>query len=341
MITRTSARGALGPTTGSCVGWWCVGTVASRRFARAAAAADRELRYYVCNKRRPLEAGGPERACQQPSTRAEALDALVWDQLRQALLRPQMLVKGQAALGARTRQPDDELLRAQRERLERRLQSTETERRRLVDLYQMQAIDLAEFQTRQQEVTSRHRQFEQEREALLAQRQELAVNNRLAAKVDSFARRIRTGIDALDFEQRQKLVRLLVEQVRVTGPSVQIHLRIPLDEPSRRRGRFQATCELSQSAAPTGVQSIAFAFTWWRCTFRSSSARCSRPMTSTSLDGSDRAHPPSAGATPHSASPSPGRSPARTSSAGSAIRSSTVPDLIAPHRGLTSGLTVH
>jgi hypothetical protein len=27
-------------------------------------------------------------------------------------------------------------------------------------------------------------------------------------------------------------VRLLVEQVRVTGPSVQIHLRIPLDEPS-------------------------------------------------------------------------------------------------------------
>jgi hypothetical protein len=27
-------------------------------------------------------------------------------------------------------------------------------------------------------------------------------------------------------------VRLLVEQVRVTGPSVQIHLRIPLDEPA-------------------------------------------------------------------------------------------------------------
>jgi len=96
----------------------------------------------------------------------------------------------------------------------------------------MQAIELAEFQTRQQEVASRHRQFEREREALLAQHQELAVNTRLAGKVDSFARRIRKGIDALDFEQRQKLVRLLVEQVRVTGPSVQIHLRIPLDEPS-------------------------------------------------------------------------------------------------------------
>ena len=195
-------------------------------------AAEGELRYYVCNRRRALEAGGLERACPQPSTRAEALDSLVWEHLRQALLRPQILVKGQAALSARAEQPDDELLKAQLERLERRLQSTETERRRLVDLYQMQAIDLAEFQVRQHEVLSRHRQFEQEREALLTQHHELAVNNQLSHKVESFAKRIRKGLDALDFEQRQKLVRLLVEQVQVTGPNVQIHLRIPLDEPS-------------------------------------------------------------------------------------------------------------
>ncbi len=58
------------------------------------------------------------------------------------------------------------------------------------------------------------------------------MNNRLTGKVDSFARRIRQGIDALDFEQRQNLVRLLVEQVRVTGSSVQMHLRIPLDVPA-------------------------------------------------------------------------------------------------------------
>src|SRR6266568_8965575 len=135
-----------------------------------------------------------------------ALDSLVWEQLRQALLRPQVLLKGQAALSARTQQPDAELLKTQLERLERRLQGTETERRRLVDLYQMQAIELAEVQIRQHEVISRHRQFEQERQALLAQHQELAVNNRLSRKVESFARQIRQGINALDFEQRQKLV---------------------------------------------------------------------------------------------------------------------------------------
>ena len=191
----------------------------------------RELRYYVCNRRRSLEAGGPDRACPQPSTRAEELDSLVWEQLRRALLQPDVLLKGQAVLGMRTGQPDDELLSAQLKRLDRRLQQTDAERRRVVDLYQMQAIELPEFQTRHREVIDRHRQLEQEREALVRQRQELALNNRLARRVESFASRVRRGIEALDFEQRQRLVRLLVEEVRVTGPNVQIHLRIPLDEP--------------------------------------------------------------------------------------------------------------
>jgi site-specific DNA recombinase len=191
----------------------------------------RELRYYVCNRRRSLEAGGPDRACPQPSTRAEELDSLVWEHLRRALLQPDTLSKGQAVLGNRRGQPDDELLTAQLGRLDRRLQQTEGERRRVVDLYQMQAIELLEFQTRHREVIGRHRQLEQEREALVGQRRELAANNRLARKVESFAGRVRQGIDALDFEQRQRLVRLLVEEVRVTGPNVQIHLRIPLDDP--------------------------------------------------------------------------------------------------------------
>ncbi|MGH2363994.1 MAG: recombinase family protein, partial [Chloroflexota bacterium] len=188
-------------------------------------------RYYVCNRRRPLDAGGFERACPQPSIRAQALEALVWQQLRQALLRPEILLKGETVLGARTGATDDELLNAQLKRLDRRLQQTDGERRRVVDLYQMQAIELAEFQTRHREVMERRRQFEQQREALVAQHKELASRSRLAHRIHAFADRVRRGLDTLDFEQRQKLVRLLVEQVRVTGPNVEVHLRIPLDEP--------------------------------------------------------------------------------------------------------------
>ena len=191
----------------------------------------RELRYYVCNRRRSLEAGGPDRACPQPSIRAGELDSLVWQQVHAALVRPSLLVKGQSALEARAGRPDDELLKVQLKRLDHRLQQADVERRRVCDLYQMQAIELHEFQARHQEVVDRHQLLKQERDALVAQRQALAVNNRLARKVESFAERVREGIDSLDFDQRQKLLRLLVEQVRVTGPKVEIHLRIPLDEP--------------------------------------------------------------------------------------------------------------
>ncbi len=188
-------------------------------------------RYYVCNRRRPLDAGGFERACPQPSIRAQALEALVWEQLRQALLRPELLLKGETALGARIGATDDDLLNAQLKRLDRRLQQTNGERRRVVDLYQMQAIELAEFQARHDEVLDRQRQLEQQRAELVSQHKELAINNRLAQRIGAFADRVRQGLDGLDFEQRQKLVRLLIEQVRVTGPTVEIHLRIPLDEP--------------------------------------------------------------------------------------------------------------
>ena len=196
----------------------------------------RELRYYVCNRRRPLEAGGPERACPQPSTRAEGLDALVWEQLSQALLRPELLLKGEAILKARGPQPDDDLLTIQLERLDRRLQQVEGERRRVVDLYQMEAIAAEEFRARHQEVVSRQRKLQQERDELVKQRKELAAHNRLAGKVDAFAGRIRQGIENLDFEQRQRLVRLLVDEVRVTGSKVEIHVRLPLDEPPRDPG---------------------------------------------------------------------------------------------------------
>ena len=37
-------------------------------------------------------------------------------------------------------------------------------------------------------------------------------------------------IDTLDFDQKQTLLRLVVEEVHVTGWHVQIRLRIPLDD---------------------------------------------------------------------------------------------------------------
>ena len=89
------------------------------------------------------------------------------------------------------------------------------------------------------------------RESLLAQRQEPTVDNRLRRRIDSFADRATAAIDGLDFAQRQRLVRLLVEHVDVRLRALDVQLRIPLDDPegpgpaarNRRRARPRPRCQ--------------------------------------------------------------------------------------------------
>src|SRR5262249_53546596 len=69
------------------------------------------------------------------------------------------------------------------------------------------------------------------RASLAAERADLARGNRLRQSVEGFAARVAAVIDQLDPGQRQKLLRLLIEDVQVTGWHIQIRLRIPLDDP--------------------------------------------------------------------------------------------------------------
>jgi site-specific DNA recombinase len=188
-------------------------------------------RYYYCRNHDPIKAGGPDKRCPERNIRADALDTFVFDQIRVALLRPHMLTTGEQAVAARTPIPDDELLAAELARLDRRLHAIDAERRRLADLYQTALIDLPELQHRAADTDARRRNLQQRREELTSQRQNLARDNQIRNRVAAFAHRVLTVIDQLTFDQRQQLLRLVVDEVRVTGWNVTIQLRIPLDEP--------------------------------------------------------------------------------------------------------------
>ncbi len=188
-------------------------------------------RYYRCKRRDPVLAGGQDQRCREAHIRADALDDFVFDQLRCALSRPEVLVAGETALAARTPTPDDELLGATMAHLERKLELAHTERRRLADLYQAGLLEMVEVQRRVRDIDARHRQLSTQRDNLIAQREDLVADNQLRRRVADFAQRVVEALDELDFAGRQRLVRLLVEHVRVTGSHVELQLRIPLDEP--------------------------------------------------------------------------------------------------------------
>ena len=190
----------------------------------------RHNHYYACANHDPLRAGGADKVCTERRIRADDLDTFVFDQVRAALLNPDLLLAGEAAVLARTPTPDDEILQAQLDKLDRRLDHAQAEQRRLADLYQAGLIDQPELQRRARELTTRHAGIQTQRTELAAQRCQLAADNQLRQRLDSFATRVGDCIDRLDFTERQRLLRLVTEDVRVTGWQVEIRLRIPLDQ---------------------------------------------------------------------------------------------------------------
>jgi hypothetical protein len=66
---------------------------------------------------------------------SEALDTLVFDQIRRRCYAPGVLLAGERAVAVRASAPDDRLLAAQLGRLDRKAEAAETKRRRMVECY--------------------------------------------------------------------------------------------------------------------------------------------------------------------------------------------------------------
>jgi site-specific DNA recombinase len=244
-------------------GAWQVGTNCHNRRGRNGT----WNRYYHCRNHDPIKAGGDDRRCTERNIRSDALDEFVFDQVRAALLRPDVLTAGEQALAVRTPAPDDELLAAELARLDRKLAATDAERRRLVDLYQAGLLELPELQRRDADVEHRRHDLEQRRDALTAQRHQLTRDNQLRHRVRDFASRVLDVIDILDFTQRQALLRLVVDDVHVTGWHVQIRLRIPLDDNPDNRPDHRTPRLLPISTTPCQPKTVCvhFVVTSRRC----------------------------------------------------------------------------
>jgi site-specific DNA recombinase len=188
-------------------------------------------RYYYCRNHDPIRAGGEDRRCPERNIRADTLDAFVFDHIRTALTQPELLLAGEQAVAMTTPIPDDELLATELARLDRKIDNADAERRRLVDVYQAGLIDLTELQRRAGDVTARQRDLHTKRASLADQRSALARGNQLRRRITDFTAQVCQIIDHLDKVQKQQLLRLLIEDVRVTGWHVQIRLRIALDPP--------------------------------------------------------------------------------------------------------------
>jgi site-specific DNA recombinase len=186
-----------------------------------------EYFYYACRRNDPTTS---EQKCTARRVRREELDGVVWDAIVSWIQSPEMLrheIEAWRSSQEGDAQRTQDLARL--ESAERRLQG---QVERLVDAYQAGGITVDELKARRARLEAEKEAAHARRQELLAQEKDRARLGRLGEDLAAFAATLRTGLDKLDFLGRQRLVRLLLERVVVTGDHVAIEHAIPLS------GRF-------------------------------------------------------------------------------------------------------
>ena len=188
-----------------------------------------EYFYYACRHHDPVETGRAKR-CAARRVRRDELDGVVWEAVRSWIQTPQMLEQEVAAW--RASEVGAAHMARDRARLERVERETTRQIERLIDAYQRGAVSVEELRGRRERLEEARTAARTRAEELAAQDLDRTRLNRLADDLAAFASTLRVGLEKLDFAGRERLMRLLIERVVVTGEHLAIEHAIPLS------GRF-------------------------------------------------------------------------------------------------------
>ena len=107
-----------------------------------------------------------------------------------------------------------------------------TERTRLLDAYQAGAIELAELQKRRRLVDAKLDTLKREKELLEKMAAEQRQKGDVRRDLQGFAALVSSHLQHFSFEEKQKLLRMVLAKVVVKDWRVEVHYNIPLPRPS-------------------------------------------------------------------------------------------------------------
>ena len=189
-------------------------------------------------RHRQLASGARLAVCDNPPVRADELDAAVWKEMLALLENPELVqreIDRRLAAANETDSHDRRMaaLRAESSRNETRMS-------RLLDAYQEGLVTLDALRERNAPLQTRQRAILSELDALRTSQLNRESQLALAATVKHFLGRMREAARTLSVVERQRIVRLLVREVRIGKESVTICHSIPLNglpSPGSEAGR--------------------------------------------------------------------------------------------------------
>lgn len=182
--------------------------------------------YYACiASRDPVRTASGTKCTNRP-VRADFLDQFVWDHLQSLLVQPGILenqLREQRNAGVGTANS----YQAQTGELDKQIAAQTKRIERLLELYEDGSVDMEIFKERQQVLRGKIEGLERERAEIRRQQEESETHSRLLEGVETFRTAIQSGITRANFNDRQKICRLVMEQVDVNGEEIVIKHLLP------------------------------------------------------------------------------------------------------------------
>jgi hypothetical protein len=161
---------------------------------------------------------------------------VAWRSLSQLLCNPEVIPQLHQAW-AEAKQQSISSLEAQQLQLLQRKQRIERQDQRLLDAYQIEAINLTELQARRQKLAAELQQIEQESLKLANARQQTIHWRQVIDNAQTFRQLLGDNFERLSFEERQTVAQCLIDKVIVTGEDVDIHFILPFESTPRAVNR--------------------------------------------------------------------------------------------------------
>jgi site-specific DNA recombinase len=195
------------------------------RLAATARTTHIAYHYYVCGGRTHPERSALAQPCTSPYVPASALDALVWQDLCQLILQPQLITHQLERAQAGEWLP--QILQSRRQTLHHNLAQLERQQARLLDAYLAEVIGPEELARKRRELDQTQQASQHQLQQLEAQARQLIQTAQLATGIADFCQRTQPILGQLTFAQRRQLVELLIDRVLVDEHQVEIRYVIP------------------------------------------------------------------------------------------------------------------
>jgi site-specific DNA recombinase len=194
--------------------------------------------YYRCHRR-----------CKRVGTILEyRLDEAVWNALREAILNPELIFKGVAAIHLRNRE-ETQNRRIAPTSASRVLAQLDSEEARILEAYRLAIISPEQLERELTDLASRRKSVQEQDTASQQEQPPVAWSEpEIAERIEGFCKQIARKLDCLTAEEKQTLIRCMIDEITFDGTSVHIRALIPYGETLERAG-------LRPHSAPSGTNS--------------------------------------------------------------------------------------